>query len=45
MEDHSEEFVVTREPWTVPELKKIDVDEVTASSAGPVDDGFSQQDS
>lgn len=39
MKDHSEEVVETRMPWTAPELKKIDIEEVTAASSGSGDDG------
>ena len=45
MKDHSEEVVETMKPWTAPELKKIDIEEVTAASTGPVDDGLTNQDS
>ena len=40
MEDHSEEVAETKKPWTAPELKKIDVEEVTGEGVGTSDDGF-----
>jgi hypothetical protein len=43
MDNHLEEAVETRKPWAAPELKKIDVEEVTANSVGNNDDGFSDQ--
>jgi hypothetical protein len=29
-----------RKEWATPELKKIDVEEITAGGAGPTDDGI-----
>jgi hypothetical protein len=31
----------SRKEWTAPELKKIDVDEITAGTSNPGDDTFS----
>jgi hypothetical protein len=41
MDNRLEEAVETRKPWAAPQLKKIDIEEVTANSAGSEDDGFS----
>jgi len=42
MENRVSDTVETRKTWVAPELKKVDVEEVTAVGAGPGGDGSSQ---
>jgi hypothetical protein len=45
MKDHLQEVVEIKKPWTAPELKKIDIEEVTGAGTGSGDDGFTGSDS
>jgi len=40
MDNMREPNDVPRKEWTAPELKKIDLEEITAGSTGTTDDGF-----
>jgi hypothetical protein len=40
MENLDDTTVESRKEWTAPELKKIDVDEITAGTSGAGDDSF-----
>jgi hypothetical protein len=42
MESSKENFVETRKTWATPELKKIDVEAVTAASHTEESDGVTQ---
>jgi hypothetical protein len=41
MESHIELVSETRKEWVAPELKKVDVEEITASGNGSTTEGFS----
>jgi hypothetical protein len=45
MENRTEEMVETRKDWIAPELKKIDIEEVTAAGADTGGDGLLTGDS
>jgi hypothetical protein len=40
MDNMHEPNVVPRKEWAAPELKKIDLEEITAGSSGTADDGI-----
>jgi hypothetical protein len=40
MENLVDNSLESRKEWTAPELKKINVDEITAGTGGAGDDGF-----
>jgi len=42
MDSFVETNVETRKEWTAPELKKIDIEEITAATSGSGGDGFGE---